>query len=102
MIALFRDEHVCEQAWPRQSTHEGPAKGRCRRDPHAAAADVLWLDVPDHFESARHVFKLLRDFFADHMQRTLAVGANGRARGYGGATHAGSDRRPPANGTALA
>jgi len=64
VVRILRNEHVCQQARPGETTLDRTARRGSLHDVRTATATQLRPDDPDHFELCRHEFEKLRDVLA--------------------------------------
>jgi hypothetical protein len=75
VIAIFADQHLCEQSWRGQSAGDQPFR-RCRlHDLVAAAAGLFRAGNAHHTKLRRHPIQHLTDAFANGMEHTTATAA---------------------------
>jgi hypothetical protein len=76
VIAIFTDQHLCEQGWCGQPACDQSFGRRRLRDLAAAAASVFRAGDAYHTKLRRHPVQHLADAFADGMERTTTTAAD--------------------------
>ncbi len=76
VIAIFADQHLCEQGWCSQSAGDQPFRRRRLQDLVAVAASVFRAGDAYDAQLRRHPVQHLADAFADGMERTAATAAD--------------------------